>query len=292
MPTVVPRPIHLASIQCYLGDEAAQNIARLTLLIQDAAQRGAQLICLPELLEGPYFCQSQSEAQFARARALADNPTVAIFAALARRLQVVLTVPFFEKDGPRYYNSVTVVDADGTVLHNDRGSQVYRKSHIPQGPGYEEKFFFRPGHTGFTTWKTAYACVGVGICWDQWYPEAARSMMLRGADVLFYPTAIGAEPTAPGVDTQPEWQLAMQGHAVHNRVPVVAANRFGKEGTQQFYGSSFIANHRGEIIQVLSRDAPGIAQATVDLAEIEIDRAVWGFFRDRRPELYTELTAP
>ena len=287
-----PHPLHLAAVQCRLGDDEATNLRRVQAGIEVAAGAGAELICLPELLESPYFCTGQNSQDFRRAKPLHDNATLAFFSTVARQHGVVLTVPFFEQDGPRYYNSVAVVDADGSILVNDRKTTVYRKSHIPQGPGYEEKYFFRPGNTGFTTWMTRFGRVGVGICWDQWYPEAARAMSLRGAQVLLYPTAIGSEPLAPEVDTQPEWQLAMRGHAVHNRIPVVAANRVGQEGQTTFYGSSFIANHRGEILQQLGRSEEAVAHAVVDLADIETDRAGWGFFRDRRPDLYGDLVEP
>jgi N-carbamoylputrescine amidase len=281
----------VAAVQCPLGDTAAINIERLTGLIGEAAGDGAQVICLPELLEGPYFCQAQQEEEFARAQPVDQHPTVAHMAKLAQQLRVVITVPFFERAGPHYYNSVAVVDANGDILKNCRGTATYRKSHIPQGPGYEEKFYFRPGDTGLTTWRTAYGCLGVGICWDQWFPEAARLMVLRGAQVLLYPTAIGSEPTAPHLDTQPQWRLAMRGHAVCNRIAVVAANRVGTEGSQEFYGSSFIANHCGEVVAELNRHESGVAHASVSLAAMQIDRAVWGFFRDRRPDLYAELLA-
>jgi N-carbamoylputrescine amidase len=193
-------------------------------------------------------------------------------------------VSLFEQDGPSYYNSIAVFDADGANLG------VYRKSHIPDGPGYQEKFYFRPGDTGFKAWRAKPACLGVGICWDQWFPEAARAMLLAGADVLLYPTAIGSEPENPSLDTCALWQRAMLGHAVSNVAPLVAANRVGNESGQVFYGSSFIANQRGEILAQLSRDEEGVAVATIDLAAVRRERASWGFFRDRRPDLYGALT--
>src|ERR1035437_3843914 len=193
-------------------------------------------------------------------------------------------VSFFERAGHAYYNSLAMIDADGTVMG------IYRKSHIPDGPGYEEKFYFRPGDTGFKAWRTRPAALGVGICWDQWFPEAARAMLLAGADVLLYPTAIGSEPENPFLDTRDLWQRAMLGHAVSNVAPVVAANRVGNENGQVFYGSSFIANQRGEKLAELSRDEEGVAVATVDLAAVRRERASWGFFRDRRPDLYGVLT--
>jgi N-carbamoylputrescine amidase len=205
---------------------------------------------------------------------------------IAAELGVVIPVSIFEREGPRYYNSVVILDADGTALG------TYRKSHIPDGPGYQEKYYFRPGDTGFKVWNTRYAKIGVGICWDQWYPEAARAMALLGAEVLFYPTAIGSEPHDGTLDTRDPWRRAMQGHAVSNVIPVVAANRIGVEkglgDDQHFYGSSFIADHRGDLISDLSRTEEGIAYGTVDLTFLDRHRAAWGFFRDRRPNLYAE----
>lgn len=199
---------------------------------------------------------------------------------------MVIPISFFEKDGPGYYNSVAVADADGKILG------VYRKSHIPDGPGYQEKYYFRPGDTGFKAWKTQVGMIGVGICWDQWYPEAARAMVLQGAEVLFYPTAIGSEPYDAGLDTHQRWQRAMQGHAVANAVPVVAANRIGVEendgARQSFYGHSFIADHTGALVESFGEADEGVLVHSFDLAEIEAYRADWGFFRDRRPDLYAK----
>jgi N-carbamoylputrescine amidase len=203
---------------------------------------------------------------------------------LARDLGIVVPVSFFERAGQAHYNSIAVIDADGVVLG------VYRKSHIPDGPGYEEKFYFRPGDTGFRAWRTRHGTVGVGICWDQWFPESARAMVLLGAEVLLYPTAIGSEPHEPDLDTRDPWQRAMIGHAVSNVIPVVAANRIGDEQGQRFYGSSFIADHRGEKVAELGRDEAGVAVASFDLDALARWRASWGFFRDRRPELYDVLT--
>jgi N-carbamoylputrescine amidase len=201
-------------------------------------------------------------------------------AALAKKLKVAIPASIFERDGQHFYNSLAMIDADGSVLG------VYRKSHIPDGPGYEEKFYFRPGNTGFKVWPTRFGTLGVGICWDQWFPEAARAMMLMGADILFYPTAIGSEPDNANLDTKDLWQRAMIGHAVSNVVPVVAANRIGTEHGQTFYGCSFISNHRGDKVAELGRADEGIIHATFDLEEIKRNRAAFGFFRDRRPELY------
>ncbi|HWN67057.1 MAG TPA: nitrilase-related carbon-nitrogen hydrolase, partial [Haliangium sp.] len=211
------------------------------------------------------------------------HPTIAHFAELARALGVVLPVSFFEQDGPAYYNSIAIVDADGRV----RG--VYRKSHIPDGPGYQEKFYFRPGNTGFRAWPTRHGTIGAGICWDQWFPEAARAMAVLGADILLYPTAIGSEPEEPDVSTKDPWQRAMIGHAVSNSVAVVAANRTGDEGLITFYGHSFIANHRGDKLAELGAADEGVITATIDLEEMRRYRAGFGFFRDRRPDLYGPL---
>ena len=279
-----PDSVTLAAVQCTLSGAVEANVAKVEALVREAARRGATVILPPELFEGPYFCSKESDEFFAWARPVEGHPTLARFSALARELRVAIPVSFFEKAGPAHYNSVAMVDADGTVLG------IYRKSHIPDGPGYEEKFYFRPGDTGFRAWQTRSAPLGVGICWDQWFPEAARAMVLSGADVLLYPTAIGSEPGNPSLDTRDLWQRAMLGHAVSNVVPVVAANRVGNEGGQVFYGSSFIANQRGEKLAELSRDEEGVAVAAVDLAAVRRDRASWGFFRDRRPELYRPLT--
>jgi N-carbamoylputrescine amidase len=278
-----PQTLTVAAVQCPLGGERSENVARVAVYVREAAARGAQVVLPPELFEGPYFCREEREAYFDWAHPAEGHPTVARFAALARELGVVIPVSFFERAGAVYYNSIAVVDADGTVLG------VYRKSHIPDGPGYEEKFYFRPGDTGFKVWPTRHGTIGVGICWDQWFPECARAMALQGADVLFYPTAIGSEPHDPGLDTRDPWQRAMIGHAVSNVTPVVAANRVGTEGGQTFYGSSFIADHRGDKLAELGRDEEGVILAGFDLAGLRRARAAWGFFRDRRPELYGAL---
>jgi N-carbamoylputrescine amidase len=275
----------VAALQAAVGADLETNVAKIAKMVREAAAQGAQVILPPELFEGPYFCREEKDAFFAWAKPVDESPTLARFQKLARELSVVIPVSFFEKTGQAYYNSLAVVDADGSVLG------VYRKSHIPDGPGYEEKFYFRPGNTGFKAWKTRYGSIGVGICWDQWFPECARAMMLQGADVLFYPTAIGSEPETPDLDTKDLWQRAMIGHAVSNVAPVIAANRIGNEGGQVFYGSSFVANQRGEKIAELGRNDEGIASATLNLEEIRKNRASFGFFRDRRPDLYGPLTA-
>ncbi len=277
------REITVAAIQCSLPGTRAENVARVEKHVREAAARGAKVILPPELFEGPYFCREEKADWFAEARAAEDDEAVKRLRVVARELGVVVPVSFFERAGQAYYNSVAVIDADGQVLG------VYRKSHIPDGPGYEEKFYFRPGDTGFRVWPTRFGTLGVGICWDQWFPESARAMMLLGAEVLFYPTAIGSEPHDPELDTRDPWQRAMVGHAVSNVVPVVAANRTGDESGQVFYGSSFIADARGDKRAELGRTDEGIITATFDLGAIERARASWGFFRDRRPELYDVL---
>ena len=271
-------------LQAAFSADTRRNVERVTALVREAAGDGATVVVPPELFEGPYFCREEREEFFARAHPLAGHPTIAHFAALAAELHVVIPVSFFERDGPAYYNSVAVVDADGAVLG------TYRKSHIPDGPGYEEKFYFRPGNTGFKTWSTAAGTIGVGICWDQWFPECARAMVLQGAELLVYPSAIGSEPEAPELDTREPWQRAMIGHAVSNVVPVAASNRIGNEGGQVFYGHSFIADHRGDIVAEIGAAKEGVAVGTFDLDAIRRDRASFGFFRDRRPELYGVLT--
>jgi len=274
----------VAALQTALTDDVAANVRRITELVREAAGRGAQVILPSELFEGVYFCQTQKEEDFARARPAHDHPTLRHFQALAKDLGVVIPVSFFEQAGPEYYNSIVVFDADGRDLG------VYRKSHIPDGPGYQEKFFFKPGNTGFRAFATKFGTIGVAICWDQWFPEAARAMTLAGADVLFYPTAIGSEPEEPDFDSRDSWQRVMIGHAVANSVGVVAANRIGVEGGMTFYGSSFICDARGDKLAELGRGEPGIALAELDVAQLRRVRASMGFFRDRRPHLYRSLT--
>jgi len=278
------RTLTVAAIQCPLGESRARNLARIEGHVRDAAARGARVILPPELFEGPYFCREERSEHFAEARSVDEDEAIARMRVVAHDLGVVIPVSFFERAGNVYYNSVAVIDADGALLG------VYRKSHIPDGPGYEEKFYFRPGDTGFRAWPSRHGTVGIGICWDQWFPEAARAMMLLGAEILLYPTAIGSEPHEPDLDTRDPWQRAMIGHAVSNVVPVVAANRVGEEGEQRFYGSSFIADHRGEKLAELGRDDEGVLVAQFDLDVLARTRASWGFFRDRRPELYDVLT--
>lgn len=275
--------ITVAALQCAYSTDMQANIEQVAGLIAAAAKKGANVILPSELLQGHYFCREEHERHFSSAYPAATHPVVLGLAPLAKQLGVVIPASIFERDGQHYYNSLAMIGADGAVMG------VYRKSHIPDGPGYEEKFYFRPGNTGFKVWQTKFGALGVGICWDQWFPEAARAMMLQGADILFYPTAIGSEPDNPSLDTRDLWQRAMIGHAVSNVVPVVAANRVGTEDGQVFYGSSFIANHRGDKIAELDRTETGIITASFDLDEVRASRATWGFFRDRRPELYESL---
>ncbi len=279
--------VTVAALQSAFTDDVATNVERVIGQIRDAAQAGAQIILPSELFEGHYFCRQQREDDFARARPVAGHPTLARLAALAAELGVVIPVSFFEQDGPEYYNSIAVFDADGTL------AGTYRKSHIPDGPGYQEKFFFKPGNTGFRAFATRFATIGVGICWDQWFPEAARAMTLAGAELLFYPTAIGTEPEEPDFDSKDSWQRVMIGHAVANTIGVVASNRIGVEGDGAgaitFHGSSFICDHRGDKLAECDRTSAGVITATFDLDQLERARASMGFFRDRRPELYGSL---
>jgi N-carbamoylputrescine amidase len=280
------RTITVAAIQTAYGHDMGENICRTEAFVREAARSGAEVILPSELFQGIYFCTEQSPKWFETAFPVQQHPCVAALSKLAKQLKVVIPISFFEKDGPRYYNSIAIADADGEILG------VYRKSHIPDGPGYQEKYYFRPGDTGFKTWKTKYATIGVGICWDQWFPECARAMALQGADVLFYPTAIGSEPYDSSLDTHMQWQRAMQGHAVSNAIPIVAANRIGLEDNngkkQKFYGHSFIADHRGELVESFGEADEGALLHTFDLDEIESYRADWGFFRDRRTDLYAK----
>ncbi|MFN7989191.1 MAG: N-carbamoylputrescine amidase [Thermoanaerobaculia bacterium] len=276
-------PLHIGIVQCALGGSREENVDRVLRLVRAAAGLGARLVVTPELLEGPYFCREEKDAFFEWARPVEGNPTLARFQALARELGVVLPFSFFEKAGNAYYNTLAMVDADGALLG------TYRKSHIPDGPGYEEKFYFRPGDTGFRVFATKAGKVGGAVCWDQWYPECARALALLGADVLVYPTAIGSEPANPSLDTRDRWRRAMVGHAVSNVIPVAASNRVGEEDGQLFYGSSFVAGTDGSFLAEMGREEEGVRVVTVDLAAVRRERASWGFFRDRRPELYGVL---
>jgi N-carbamoylputrescine amidase len=281
-----PELVTVAALQTSFTEDLATNVAKVTDLVRKAAFQGAQVILPSELFEGPYFCREERDEFFDWAKPLTEHPTIRHFQQLAQELAVVIPVSFFEKAGQSYYNSIAIIDADGALLG------TYRKSHIPDGPGYEEKFYFRPGNTGFKVWPTRFGTLGVGICWDQWFPECARAMVLMGADILFYPTAIGSEPQTPDLDTKDPWQRAMIGHAVSNVIPVVAANRVGTEGDQTFYGHSFMANQRGDKVAELNRTEEGVICTTFNVPEIRRHRASFGFFRDRRPELYGALTTP
>jgi N-carbamoylputrescine amidase len=269
------------------GPDRGLNLQRAIAAVRDAAGRGAQVILLPELFETPYFCKDQDPAHFDLARPRDGNPALQALSALAAELRVVLSVSFFEVAGRAHYNSLVVIDADGRELG------LYRKSHIPDGPGYQEKFYFTPGDTGFHVWPTRYGVLGVAICWDQWFPEAARALALQGAELLLYPTAIGSEPQDPSLDSSGHWQRVMQGHAGANLVPVIAANRIGREvgqaATVTFYGSSFIAGPTGELLASAGRDQEAILVVDLDLAAIAAQRRAWGVFRDRRPDLYGVL---
>ncbi|TKA96422.1 N-carbamoylputrescine amidase [Cereibacter changlensis] len=279
------RQITVAATQFACSWDLPANADRAEALVRQAAGQGAQVVLIQELFATPYFCITQRPEYLALAAPIEGHPLVARFAALARELGVVLPLSIFEKAGQAHFNSLAMIDADGSVLG------VYRKSHIPQGPGYEEKYYFSPGDTGFRTWDTAFGRIGVGICWDQWFPECARTMALQGAELLLYPTAIGSEPPAPGYDSQPHWEMVMRGHAAANIVPVVASNRIGAEAAPEgtevtFYGSSFIADQTGQLLAKAGRDAEEVLVATLDLEAIAAQRASWGLFRDRRPELY------
>jgi len=279
--------VRLAATQMTCSWDRGENLKKAEALVRDAASRGAQLIQLQELFETPYFCQKQKAEYFELATALEENPAVRHFQGVARELEVVLPIPFFERAGNAYFNTVAVIDADGEVLG------VYRKSHIPDGPGYQEKFYFSPGDTGFKVWPTRYGRIGAAVCWDQWFPEAARTMALMGAELLFYPTAIGSEPQDPTLDSKDHWQRTMQGHAAANMVPVIASNRIGTEQGEScavtFYGSSFIADQTGAKVAEAGRVDETVLVASFDREQLRAIRSSWGLFRDRRPDMYYPL---
>ncbi len=290
----LPRPVTVAAVQMACSWDAAANIATGEKLVREAAARGAQIILLPELFETPYFCIEQDVRHLHLAHSVTDNRAVRHFGNLARELGVVLPISFFERSGPAFFNSVAILDADGTNLG------IYRKSHIPNGPGYQEKNYFSPGDTGFKVWNTRVGRIGVGICWDQWFPETARAMALLGAELFFFPTAIGSEPPpALVVNSKDHWQRTQQGHAAANLIPLVAANRYGLERSLQdpqglyirFYGSSFIADATGGMVAAAAEQGDAVLTATFDLEEIAQLRNNWFVFRDRRPELYGALTS-
>jgi N-carbamoylputrescine amidase len=276
--------LSVAALQLALNADPAANIGAVSALVEQAAGMGAQVVLPPELFSGPYFCNVEDEALFALAHPLGEDPAVAAMQRLAGALNIAIPTSFFERDGHHYYNTLAMIGPDGEIMG------TYRKSHIPDGPGYEEKYYFRPGNTGFKVWDVFGARIGVGICWDQWYPECARTMALMGAEVLFYPTAIGSEPYDASFDTSRIWRRAMIGHAASNCMPVVAANRIGIEGQgQAFYGHSFIADQWGDFLGDYAAQETGALVASLDLTKAARHRAGMGFFRDRRPELYARL---
>ena len=274
----------VAALQLALGlPDEQDNIAAVAELVEQAAGAGAQVILPPELFSGPYFCAVEDDARFALACPTAEHPSVVAMQKLAKGLGVAIPTSFFERDGPHYYNTMAMVGPGGEIVG------TYRKSHIPDGPGYEEKFYFRPGNDGFKVWDLFGATVGVGICWDQWYPETARCLALMGAEVLLFPAAIGSEPKDAEMDTSRMWRRAMIGHAVSNCMPVVAANRIGDEHGQAFYGHSFICDEWGDMLAEFGAGGSGVLSATLDLEACRKNRASWGFFRDRRPQLYGRI---
>lgn len=279
--------VTVAATQMACGWDVQANIEQAEALVRQASGQGAQIILLQELFERCYFCQQQDYDALAFATPQGENPAVAHFQAIARKLKVVLPISFYERANNAYYNSVAIIDADGTLLG------IYRKTHIPDGPGYSEKFYFTPGDTGFRVWDTAYGRIGVGICWDQWFPETARAMALMGAELLFFPTAIGSEPQDPTLDSRPHWLNTQSGHAAANVMPLIASNRVGTEamGNSEitFYGSSFIADETGARVQEMNTTDSGIITHSFDLDALRTKRHAWGVFRDRRPDLYGPL---
>ena len=277
--------VKVAAVQMSMSEDKISNIAKAKRLVEEAAKNGAQIILLPELFEGLYFCKDMDEKYFSWAAPLQNNRLIAEFASLSRKLEVVVLVSYFEKAESAYYNSLVVIDK-GDMLQN------YRKTHIPDGPGYEEKFYFEPGNTGFQVYETSFGKIGVGICWDQWFCETARALTLKGAEIIFYPTAIGSEPEI-GLDSKEHWQRVQMGHAATNTVPVVVANRYGKEVGESceltFYGSSFITDYTGEKVAEASRDKEQILYAAFDLDENAKQREYWGLLRDRRPDMYKDI---
>jgi N-carbamoylputrescine amidase len=277
----------VAAVQMAMADDLAANVATAERLVRKAVADGARLVLIPELFEGPYFCKDMDPVHFDRALPIDGHPTVEHFRGVAAALDVVLPISVYERANNATFNTVVMIDADGSVMG------TYRKSHIPDGPGYTEKFYFNPGDTGFRVWNTRHGVVGVGICWDQWFPESARCMALLGAEVLCYPTAIGSEPPDPSWDSSGHWQRVMQGHAGANLTPLVASNRVGHEIGKTteitFYGSSFIADNTGQKVAEAGRDGEAVLTATFDLGELRRLRSSWGLFRDRRPDLYGPL---
>jgi N-carbamoylputrescine amidase len=281
------RKVIVAATQMSCSSDKKENILKADRLVREAAAKGAQIILIQELFETPYFCQVEKPAYYEFATSVEDNMAILHFKAVAKELEVVLPISFYEKKNNARYNAIAIIDATGEVLG------IYRKSHIPDGPGYEEKYYFNPGDTGFKVWSTKYGVIGVGICWDQWFPEAARVMALMGAEMLLYPTAIGSEPHSPEVDSKDHWQRCMMGHSACNLMPVIASNRIGEEkddgSSIVFYGSSFITDATGNKIAEASRDEETILVAEFDLEKNENQRIEWGIFRDRRPDLYQPI---
>lgn len=288
------RKVTVAAVQMFCNRSREENINAAEKLVREAAEKGAGIILLPELFETWYFCQEKRYDSYKLASVLEENPAVNRFRKVAEELSVVLPISFFERAGNTTYNTVAMIDADGTVLG------VYRKTHIPDDHFYQEKFYFTPGDTGFKVWETKYGKIGVGICWDQWFPEAARCMALMGAEVLLYPTAIGSEPIL-SCDSMPQWRRCMQGHSAANMMPVIAANRVGREevipepdnnnqdSALVFYGSSFITDETGEIKESADRESEQVLCHTFDLDAVEDMRMSWGVFRDRRPGMYDAI---
>ncbi|MFA9381693.1 MAG: N-carbamoylputrescine amidase, partial [Acetanaerobacterium sp.] len=281
------RRVTIAATQMISRGNAADNIAAADELVRSAHARGANIILLQELFETDYFCQKPLQRYIPLATTVQENPAIRHFSAVARELGVVLPISFFERCNNAYYNTLAVIDTTGEVLG------IYRKSHIPDGFGYQEKFFFNPGDTGFRVWNTQYGAIGCGVCWDQWFPEAARIMALEGAELLLYPTAIGSEPQNAGLDSRQHWQTCMRGHAAANLLPVIASNRIGTEREEDssitFYGTSFITDHTGAVAAQADDHTEGVITASFDLDELALFRRSWGVFRDRRPDLYTPL---
>ncbi len=278
--------VKVSAIQMSMGEDKKANVAKAERLVRESAQNGAQIVLLPELFEGLYFCKDMDKKYFSWASPRENNKLIEHFASLAKELSIVVLVSYFEKSDEAYFNSLVVVDACGTIMDN------YRKTHIPDGPGYEEKFYFKPGDSGFKVYDTAYGKIGVGICWDQWFCETARALSLMGAQIIFYPTAIGSEPEI-NLDSKEHWQRVQMGHAATNTVPVVAANRYGEETgescTLNFYGSSFITDYTGKKIAEASRDKEEIIYGDFNFEEDAKQREYWGLLRDRRPECYKNI---
>ncbi len=279
--------VTVAATQMACGEDREANIASAERLVRAAAAKGANVILIQELFESPYFCKEHQAAHFGLALPIDANPAIERLSAVAAELGVVLPLSVFERAQNAYFNTLVMVDADGSQLG------IYRKSHIPEGPGYHEKFYFSPGDTGFRVWHTRFGAIGVGVCWDQWFPECARAMALMGADLLMYPTAIGSEPHDATLDSRWHWQRTMQGHAAANVMPVIASNRIGTERGQSvemtFYGHSFITDHTGEVVAQANDQDETILTATFDLEANRRYRHAWGVFRDRRPDLYSPL---